>query len=123
MLQLFFGETELRAALPIYFPQELMGIEIWKAYVPGSKLPILGMVIPSLIGNPYNGYINPSYWVDEHPLLYGNTGSLDPGTYLSTSLKDFTNVGETWACNVPSNPPLVRLGDPTDPTGGVSQFQ
>ena len=72
MLQLFFGETELRAALPIYFPQELMGIEIWKAYVPGSKLPILGMVIPSLIGNPYNGYINPSYWVDEHPLFKGS---------------------------------------------------
>ena len=25
----------------------------------------LGMVIPPLIGNPYNGYINPYYWVDE----------------------------------------------------------
>ena len=34
-----------------------------------------------LIGNPYNGYINPYYWVDDHPLLYGNNGSLDPGTY------------------------------------------
>ena len=31
--------------------------------------------------NPYNGYINPYYWVDDHPLLYGNNGSLDPGTY------------------------------------------
>ena len=30
---------------------------------------------------PYNGYINPCYWVDDHPLLYGNNGSLDPGTY------------------------------------------
>ena len=29
--------------------------------------------------NPYNGYINPYYWVDDHPLLYGNNGSLDPG--------------------------------------------
>ena len=38
------------------------------------------MVIPPLIGNPYNGYINPYYWVDDHPLLYGNNGSLDPGT-------------------------------------------
>ena len=28
-----------------------------------------------------NGYINPCYWVDDHPLLYGNNGSLDPGTY------------------------------------------
>ena len=26
-------------------------------------------------------YINPYYWVDDHPLLYGNNGSLDPGTY------------------------------------------
>ena len=32
-------------------------------------------------GNPYNGYINPHYWVDDHPLLYGNNGSLDPSTY------------------------------------------
>ncbi len=43
----------------------------------------LGMVIPPLIDfnrNPYNGYINPYYWVDDHPLLYGNNGSLDPGT-------------------------------------------
>ena len=32
-------------------------------------------------GNPYNGYINPYYWVDDHPLLYGSNGSLDPGTH------------------------------------------
>ena len=31
--------------------------------------------------NPYNGYINPYYWVDDHPLLYGTIGSLDPSTY------------------------------------------
>ena len=32
--------------------------------------------------NPYiyNVYINPYYWVDDHPLLYGNNRSLDPGT-------------------------------------------
>ena len=30
--------------------------------------------------NPYNGYINPYYKVDDHPLLYGNNGSLDPST-------------------------------------------
>ena len=41
------------------------------------------MVIQPLIGNPnpYNGYINPYYWVDDHPLLYGNNGSLDPSTH------------------------------------------
>ena len=39
---------------------------------------------PSFHRNPYNGYINPYYWVDDHPLLYGNNGSLDPGTYVSS---------------------------------------
>ena len=51
--------------------------------------PICAMVKSRYIGdghptfnrNPYNGYINPYYWVDDHPLLYGNNGSLDPGTY------------------------------------------
>ena len=36
---------------------------------------------PTFNRNPY-GYINPYYWVDDHPLLYGNNGSLDPGTYM-----------------------------------------
>ena len=35
---------------------------------------------PTFNRNPYNGYVNPYYWVDDHPLLYGNNGSLDPGT-------------------------------------------
>ncbi len=35
------------------------------------------MVIQPLTRNPYNGYINPYYWVDDHPLLYENNGSLD----------------------------------------------
>ena len=38
------------------------------------------MVIQPLIGNPYNGYINPYYWVDDHPPLHGNNESLDPST-------------------------------------------
>ena len=37
---------------------------------------------PTFNRNPYNGYINPYYWVDDHPLLYGNNGSLDPGTHI-----------------------------------------
>ena len=53
------------------------------------------MVIPPLIGNPYN-------WVDDHPLLYGNNGTLDPSTNMSHifafgtgfCLKIFTN--STW---------------------------
>ena len=36
---------------------------------------------PTFNRNPYNGYIIPYYWVDDHPLLYGNNGSLDPGTH------------------------------------------
>ncbi len=43
---------------------------------------ILGMVIPPFNRNPYNGYINPYHWVDDHPLLHGNNGSLDPGTLV-----------------------------------------
>ena len=37
---------------------------------------------PTFNRNPYNGYINPYYWVDDHPLLYGNNGSLDPSTFV-----------------------------------------
>ena len=39
-----------------------------------------GLENPTFNRNPYNGYINPYYWVDDHPLLCGNNGSLDPGT-------------------------------------------
>ena len=49
-------------------------------YVPWSKVAMLGMVISPLIGNAYNWYTNPYYWVDDHP-LYGKNGSLDPSTY------------------------------------------
>ena len=35
---------------------------------------------PTFNGNPYSGYINPYCWVDDHPPLYRNNGSLDPGT-------------------------------------------
>ena len=39
------------------------------SYVPGSKVLILGMVIPPLIGTPCNVYITPYYNDDEHPCL------------------------------------------------------
>ena len=32
---------------------------------------------PTFNRNPYNGYINPYYWVDDHPLLYGNVMGVD----------------------------------------------
>ena len=57
----------------------------WSSLVscePGSKLLVLGMVIPPLIGNPYNEDINPYYWVDDHPLLYGNIGSWSTRSHM-----------------------------------------
>ena len=54
-------------------------------FVPWSKVAILGMVIQPLIGNPYNWYIKSYYWVDDHSLLYGNIGSLDPIAHLQTT--------------------------------------
>ena len=32
---------------------------------------------PTFNRNSYNGYINPYYWVDDHPLLYGNVMGVD----------------------------------------------
>ena len=49
-------------------------------YTP-RKTNILGMVIQLFNRNPFHGYKNPYYWVDDHPLLYGNNGSLDPSTH------------------------------------------
>ena len=70
-----------------HFAFEVGGIE--KTILLSKLLCICAMVKSRFIGdghptfnrNPYNGYINPYYWVDDHPLLYGNNGTLDPGTY------------------------------------------
>ena len=74
-------------------------------YEPGSKLLVLGMGdLQPLIGNPYNGYINPYYWVDDHPLLYGNNVSLDPSTYT------FLGVSENrGGKNLPNHPLGIRF--------------
>ena len=29
------------------------------------------LVVSTHLNNPYNGYIDPYYWVDDHPVLYG----------------------------------------------------
>ena len=51
-------------------------------YEPGSKLLVLGMGnLQPLIGNPYNGYINPTIGLMTPYYPYGNIGSLDPSTY------------------------------------------
>ena len=45
---------------------------------------------PTFNRSPYDGYINPYYWVDDHRLLYGNNGSLDPSTNI-VSVRDLGN--------------------------------
>ena len=77
-------------------------------YEPGSKLLVLGMVIQPLIGNPYNGYINPYYWVDDHPLLYGNNGSLDPSTYKDSEKSDGSSCDPSHLVPSPTSPPSAR---------------
>ena len=37
------------------------------------------MMIPPLVGNPYNGYIKSYYWIDEF-IPPGTNGSSDPST-------------------------------------------
>ena len=59
----------------------------------------LGMVIQPFNRNPYTGYINPYYWVDDHPLLYGNNVSLDPGTHAATLHPFFY-----WKSQIGNNP-------------------
>ena len=51
---------------------------------------------PAFNRNPYDGYINPYYWVDDHPLLYGNNGSLDPSTFVSFSPYFFWGGAVGW---------------------------
>ena len=53
---------------------------------------------PTFDRNPYNGYINPYYWVDDHPLLYGNNGSLDPGTNDFLWIELGMNFGSLFVC-------------------------
>ena len=51
---------------------------------------------PTFNRNPYNGYINPYYWADDHPLLYGNNGNLDPGTNECPSQRFTVGVLDSW---------------------------
>ena len=78
-------------------------------YVLWSKVAILGMVIhPTFNRNPYNGYINPYYWVDDHPLLWGNNGSLDPSTY-GCQPKNRGILPPKWMVKIMKNP--IKMDD------------
>ena len=59
-------------------------------YVPGSKPPMLGKVIPDLIGNPYNGYITPTVGLMSSSLME-TMGVLDP-TYCNMNILEATNI-------------------------------
>ena len=51
-------------------------------HVPWSRLSRFSgdkLIPPLMTESLFHGYINPYYWVDDHPLLYGNNESLDPG--------------------------------------------
>ena len=52
----------------------------------GRSTPCIGDGHTTFNRNPYNGYKKPYYWVDDHPLLYGNNGSLDPSTYAQVKI-------------------------------------
>ena len=79
--------TRFSLNLHIYISESIRG----KFLGEENHSPMCAMVKSRYIGdghptfnrNLYNGYINTYYWVDDHPLLYGNNGSLDPSTCFS----------------------------------------
>ena len=75
----------------------------------GLNSSISGMVILPSIRNPYNGKINFYYLVDDHPLLSGNGGSLDPSAY-----DDFSSTDARLLAKSPKNQsnPSVQDGHP-----------
>ena len=86
--------------------------DIWAflSGVPWSKVAILGMVIPPIIGNPYNRYINFYYKVDDHPpLLHGNNGSLDPSTGNPLILTWWVLRLQKWSRNQAAKSLLLRF--------------
>ena len=62
----------------------------------GQKSRFVGDGHPTFNRNPFNEYINPYYWVHDHPLLYGNNGSLDPGTYVTQFPTKNETIFEAW---------------------------
>ena len=72
---------------------------------------------PTFNRNPYNAYINPYYWVDDHPLLYGNNGSWSTLAQMakpfgSAMLRCYAIFGGALSCFDPSDPGGPILGGP-----------
>ena len=59
-----------------YIP--LIVLAVWGVICAMVKSRYIGDGHPTFNRNPYNWHIKPYYWVDDHPLLYGNNGNLDP---------------------------------------------
>ena len=64
-------------AMYVSLPVELGPGSLSHHLCQGRSTPYVGDGHFTFNRNRYNGYINPYYWVDDHPLLYGNNGSLD----------------------------------------------
>ena len=89
----------LEGKIPLLLASLLRGVHPWNStcILQSSicamvKSRYIGDGHPTFNRNPYNGYINPYYWVDDHPLLYGNNGSLDPSTYILKELSFQTTI-------------------------------
>ena len=62
--------------------------------------------------NPYNGYINPYYWVDDHPLFYGNNESLDTGTNGIKANFNIKMIHLGGKCCMVGSPPNQKQSSP-----------
>ena len=69
-------------------------------------------LIPPLIGNPYSIlYIDPYYWVDDHPYLFSNNGSLDPIAHIYVKLSALGTVrSEPFEENSLTARPTCKMG-------------
>ena len=84
-------QSECRQSSPMHSKADQRNHVIIGHMCHGQKSRFIGDGHPAFNRNPYNGYINLYCWVDDHPLLYGNHGSLDPGTYLETRQAKLNN--------------------------------
>ena len=79
-------------------------VSLWSTPYIGDKL------IPPLIVNPYNGYINHYYWVYDHPLLVGTNGNWStPALKFTTDspwsllTMEFLQFFLIWLCHLVSH--------------------
>ena len=66
----------------------------------GRSTPCIGDGKPPTFNREslFHGYINPYYWVDDHPVLYANNVSLDPSTYVQQQIPSTPHLSSTSVC-------------------------